>query len=96
MNIPNKVLINCIPYKVEVVEQNSQALNPKLSACVDYATQTIYLSAISPEIQQVDFLHECIHAMIDALGYEEHDEKLVDGLAHQLFMFHQLNADMFK
>jgi hypothetical protein len=35
-----------------------------------------------PVSERLVLWHELIHAMLFQLGYNEHDERLVDGLAH--------------
>jgi hypothetical protein len=54
----------------------------QLGLC-DYKNQTITLQpGMHPVSERLVIWHELIHAMMFQLGYNEHDEKLVDGLAH--------------
>lgn len=48
------------------------------------------------DIMNISFLHECIHGMFYSLGYTEHDEKLIDGLAHQMYAFIVDNPQVFE
>ena len=49
----------------------------------DYKKQRITLQAdMHPTVERLVIWHELIHAMLFQLGYNEHDERLVDGLAH--------------
>lgn len=49
----------------------------------DYKKQTITLQPdMHPMTERLVLWHELIHAMLFQLGYNEHDERLVDGLAH--------------
>ncbi len=94
MKIPSKVLINGIPYKVS--ETNNLQLGLNYGGEIFYNEQEINIRPSSNECKEITFLHECIHGMLHSLGYEKHDEKMVDGLAHQLFMLIKDNQEMFK
>ena len=61
-------------------------------------TNVITIMERAPEQMFHTLLHECVHGMLYALGYhsDEHDEKLVDGLAYQLFMLVKDNKAMFE
>ena len=48
------------------------------------------------DTMNVSFLHECIHGMLYSLGYLKHDEKMIDGLAHQLYAFIVDNPQVFE
>lgn len=51
----------------------------------DYKKQTITLQPdMHPMAERLVLWHELIHAMLFQLGYNDHDEKLVDGLAHYI------------
>jgi hypothetical protein len=51
----------------------------------DYEKQTITIrEGITPEVARCVLWHEIVHAMLYQLGYTDHDEKLVDGLAHSI------------
>lgn len=96
MTIPGKLNINGIQFDVVEIPGDVPALEPRFCASIQYQNQRITLSQMAPEMQKVSLLHEVIHGMLYALGYDDHDEKLVDGLAHQLFLFIIQNPDMFK
>lgn len=96
MTIPEKVLLGGIPYAVERVDKNALGLRPKDAASIYPGEQIIYLDDSGPDVTKVNFLHECVHGMLFGLGLQDHDEKLVDGLAHQLYMFIEQNPEMFK
>lgn len=51
----------------------------------DYKRQTITLQPdLHPTAERLVLWHEIIHAILYQLGYSDHDEKLVDGLAHSI------------
>lgn len=95
MKIPNEVIINSIPYKVNVV--SSLKLGTDYAGEIFEMDQEINIREFSGnDMMNVSFLHECIHGMLHSLGYTEHDEKLVDGLAHQLYAFFIDNPQIFE
>lgn len=95
MKIPEKVHISGIPFDVRTLETMGAALDNKLAACISYQDQQIVLEQRGEHMMEVSFLHEVIHGMMFALGRSEHDEVLVDGLAHQLHLFIKDNPDIF-
>lgn len=51
----------------------------------DYKKQTITLQPdMHPTAERLVLWHEVIHAVMFQLGYNDHDERLVDGLAHYI------------
>lgn len=94
ISIPKKVKINGITYKVNVTENIKLGLD--FGGEILYGDQEINIRPIGKEMKEVVFFHECIHGMLESLGYDKHDEKLVDGLAHQLFMLINDNPEMLK
>lgn len=92
MKIPTKVVINGVSYNVNITDK--LALGLDYGGEIAYDVQEINIRPFTEERQQLIFLHECVHGMLKSLGYSEHDEKLVDGLAHQLWMFIKDNPDM--
>lgn len=94
MKIPKKVLINSVPFKVMIT--NSLSLGMEYGGEISYGTQEINIRPLALECQEIIFLHECVHGMLDSLGYKVHDEKLVDGLAHQMYMLIKDNPEMFR
>ena len=94
MKIPSNVTIAGIPYAVDLVTPKAAALSTKFAASIDYEGQTITIGEQAPASMEISFWHECIHGMMNALGLEDHDEKLVEGLAHQMYLFRKDNPDM--
>lgn len=94
MNIPKQVKIGGITYKVNITDNIGLGLD-----CVGeilYNDQQINIRPTASEQIVISFLHECVHGMLESLGYNEHDELMVDGLAHQLFMLINDNPKFFK
>lgn len=96
MRIPDNVRISGIPYAIEIIPAKAGALNTKFAAAIDYDGQTIAIGEQAPESMRVSFWHEVIHGMLSSLGLDEHDEKLVEGLAHQMFLFVKDNPEVFQ
>ncbi len=71
------------------------SLEPAYSGRIDYNAQQITLIKGAREATKRALWHECVHGMLEALGMREHDEQLVDGLAHQLLLFVKDNPAMF-
>lgn len=56
----------------------------ELGLC-SYKEQQITLRPdMHPTTERIVLWHEVIHAILFQLGYNDHDEKLVDGLAHNI------------
>lgn len=94
MKIPSETVISGITYTVNITDRLS--LGSDYGGEICYGQQEINIRPMATECQDVIFLHECIHGMLKALGYEEHDEKLVDGIAHQFYMWIKDNPEIFK
>ena len=95
MKIPNKVIINSVPYKVNV--KSNLRMGTDFAGEIWETDQEINTKEFSgKDIMNISFLHECIHGMFYSLGYTEHDEKLIDGLAHQMYAFIVDNPQVFE
>lgn len=94
MNIPEKVKIGGITYAVEVTE-NLKLGNARYSGEIDYCDLVIRVCPNAQGKMDVDFVHELLHGVFDHLGYKDHDEKMIDELAHALYMVIEDNPDMF-
>lgn len=46
--------------------------------------------------KRVTLLHEMIHAILRSIGYNDHDESLVGGIAERLYEALQDNPEIFK
>ena len=52
---------------------------------IDYETQTIRIrKGLGKDAKSVTVWHEVIHAILYNMGHLDHDEVLVDGIAHGL------------
>ncbi|MBQ7364097.1 MAG: hypothetical protein IJW46_00685 [Clostridia bacterium] len=94
MKIPDKIKIGGKTYTVEVTD-NLMLGRASYTAEVDYFNLKIRILPNAKEKMEADFLHETVHAILDFLGYREHDEKRVDEMAQALYMVIQDNPDIF-
>ena len=84
MLIPPKFTLGAIEWKVKIVDDLPDRMGQS-----DAKTATIFLEKNpNKQILAQTFVHELIHALFFSTGRtEEHDEVLVDGLAHQLHQY---------
>ena len=84
MKIPSKFTLGAIEWKVKLVDE----LGDNLGEC-DRDTATVILKKNSnKQILAQTFCHELMHALFYSSGRnEEHDEVLIDSLAHNLHQF---------
>lgn len=94
MNIPKTIKLGGVRYTVEITDKLNLG-NANYSAEIDYLILTIRICPTVPQKQEVDFLHELLHAIADHLGYKDHDEKKIDELAHALYMVIEDNPGLF-
>lgn len=95
MKIPKKLKIGGITYAVEQTKNLTMG-NANYSGEIDYKECVIRVCPSNPQKMKADFCHEMIHAVLDHLGYTDHDEKKVDELGHALCMVFEDNPEMFK
>lgn len=94
MKIPENIKIGGKTYAVEITD-NLMLGRASYTAEVDYLNLKIRILPNAKEKMEADFLHEMTHAILDFLGYREHDEKHVDELAQSLYMVVQDNPEIF-
>ena len=94
MNIPDKIKIGGKVYRVEITNKMDLGIS-NVSAEILYNELLIRVSPQAQGKMEADFLHEVIHAILDHLGYKDHDEKRVDEMAQSLYMIIQDNPEMF-
>lgn len=94
MKIPEKIKIGGKTYAVEITD-NLMLGRASYTAEVDYFNLKIRILPNAKEKMEADFLHETVHAILDFLGYREHDEKHVDEMAQALYMVIQDNPEIF-
>lgn len=94
MKIPDKIKIGGKTYAVEITD-NLMLGRASYTAEVDYFNLKIRILPNAKEKMEADFLHETVHAILDFLGYREHDEKHVDEMAQALYMVIQDNPEIF-
>jgi len=96
MQIPESVRIAGFDYEVNITEATD--LDIKNQGTLNSLNSTITLLECAPKEMMCTLFHECVHAMMFALGYsaDEHDEKLINGLSRQPFQLVQDNPEMFE
>lgn len=94
MRIPEKLKVGGKVYSV-VITNNLAGGRANRSAEIDYFAQEIRLTERTADGMRVDFLHEMVHAILDFLGYVDHDEKEVDELANTMYMVIADNPNLF-
>jgi len=87
MIIPKVATIGGLKFRVKRVVPSE--LEVAKEGEINFREQTITICDAGTEYTNISFLHECIHGFMEALGITvaNHDEVLVDGLAHQLYEF---------
>ena len=95
MTIPESVRIAGFDYDVNITEATD--LDIKNQGTLNSLNSTITLLECAPKEMMCTLFHECVHAMMFALGYsaDEHDEKLINGLSRQQFQLVQDNPEIF-
>ena len=96
MRIPDTVKIGGIVYDVLRVSQTRLELQAEGN--INFREQRITICDTGKEYAKITFLHECVHGMLEALGHTagDHDEVLVDGLAHQLYQLLEDNPQLLE
>lgn len=94
MIIPKKIKVGGKTYRVEITNKLDLGINC-VSAEILYNELVIRVSPQAENKMEADFMHEVVHAVLEFMGYREHDEKKVDELAQALYMIIQDNPEMF-
>lgn len=95
MAIPNEVKIGGKKYTVSVTEYLISGTRDT-SAEIDFRASAIRVTPQEEQKMKTDFIHELVHGILDHLGYDEHDEQLVDGIANTLFAINVDNPGLFE
>ena len=94
MDIPENIKIGGKIYQVAVTMMlKSGSMNS--SAEIDHGESMIRITPQEDQKKCTDFLHEMVHGILNHLGYTDHDEQLVDGIANTLFAINVDNPDLF-
>jgi len=90
MKIPKSFTLGSITWKVKIVEDL-----PDRMGQADFRNATILIEKnANKQIMEQTFCHELLHSLFFSTGrVEDHDEVLIDGLAHSL---HQYMVEMYK
>lgn len=95
MQIPKKIKIGALTYEVEITD-NLSGGSANCSAEISYRDLTIRVCPMARARMETSFLHEVVHGMADAMGFVEHDERLVDTMSQLLYQVIQDNPEMFQ
>jgi len=95
MTIPKSIKIGGKWYKV-VKTDKMKLGSVNYSAEIDYDEQVIRIVPGPKGNTEANLLHEIIHGILSHLGYSEHDEHLVKGLANAIYMVISDNPGMFE
>ncbi len=97
MNIPQRIRIGAMDFDVVIAPKSGATLEPTYCGMIEQASQTItILDGCGEQQKQLVVLHECIHGILFSAGYKDHDEKMVEALAHGLYMLQRDNPELFK
>lgn len=91
MNIPRKIKVGGLDYKINLTDNIT--LGKEYTGEVLYKDCTINIRDCA--MKEQTFLHELFHVMFWALGYTEHNETVIDGLASQLLAIIKDNKNIF-
>ncbi len=94
MNIPQSVKIGGKVYRVEITDKLTLG-KANVTAEIDYTELVIRVHPNARGKMEADFWHELVHAILDHLGYRNHNEKKVDEMANALYMVIRDNPKMF-
>lgn len=77
------IQIGPIAYEVQLVERLYSADHTPLYGEIDYAAGVIRISAEqSPVMRQITLWHELLHGILSSAGIAQHNETIVDAIAH--------------
>lgn len=95
MQIPDSVFINGMQFDVFTEPQSN--LGNTNCGTFDPFDNKITIMERATEQMYKTFLHEILHGIMYAMGIQsdDQDERLIDGLAYQLFMLIKDNPEMF-
>lgn len=94
MQIPKTVKIGGLIYDVTITD-NLQGGSAVCTAEINYRDLTIRVCPSARARMESSFLHEVVHGIADCMGFVDHDERLVDALAQQLYQLVTSNPEMF-
>lgn len=94
MNIPKSVKVGGKVYKV-IITDKLESGTENYTAEIDYRKVEIRITNTTKQRMEADFTHELVHALLDNLGYSNHDEKEVDEMANALYAVIKDNPKIF-
>ena len=95
MNIPNRLKVGGKIYTVEKTDKLTIG-DRFMGECIYTELAIRIVPCKAKQMEEVTFLHEMVHAILNHLGYTNHNEKKIDELANALHMIIVDNPDVFK
>lgn len=95
MNIPKKLKVGGKIYTVEKTDKLTIG-DRYMGECIYTALYIRIVPCEAKQMEEVTFLHEMLHAILNHLGYTNHNEKRIDEFANALHMVITDNPDIFK
>ena len=95
MKIPETLKVGGMTYIVNITDNVSYG-SANVAGEIDYRQGRIMICPLSRERMERTFFHEMLHAILDHLGYAEHDEQQLDALANALHMVFTDNPQIFE
>lgn len=86
ITLPAKVRVGAMVYDVIAIKDL-----PDLGLCDEEKCCIAIREGLPDDVATVTLWHELIHAMLYALGYRRHSERMVDGIAYQITQLLQDN-----
>jgi len=88
--------VKILGYDFSVLFVGQTKLKEEYCGRCDSNSKTIeILKGLDQQVACVTFLHELLHAILDATG-QKHSEKLIEALSRGLFQVMQDNGDLLK
>ena len=91
ITLPAKVRVGAMVYDVVAVPDL-----PDLGFCDEEKCCIGIRAGLPDDVAAITLWHELIHAMLYALGYRKHSERMVDGLAYQIVLLLADNKELIR
>ena len=89
------IRIGPIDYAIELVDDLKTEDDEPADGWICYVDGAIRLdTALNPQLRRVTLWHEVLHGILTQTGRQEHDEGLLDALAHGIAQVLRDNGEM--